>query len=88
MHAKRNGAQYSYLFACRSSNCTSSQVFYFATVTEKAVTIILVAGATLGVMAGVFYYFKTTRGAASRREYTTTAYEESASEPSQLVTGF
>ena len=62
--------------------------FYFAVATEKVFSIILVVGATLGVMAGVFYYFKTTRGAARRREYTTTAYEESASEPSQLVTGF
>ena len=81
LHAKRKGAQYSYLFACNYI------LFYFATATEK-VFIILVVGATLGVMAGVFYYFKTTRGAASRRECTTTACEESASEPSQLVTGF
>lgn len=64
------------------------QYYYFATATEKVFSIILVAGATLGVMAGVFYYFKTTRGAASRRECIATAYEESTSEPSQLVTGF
>lgn len=46
------------------------------------------AGATLGVVAGLFYYLKPTKVTASLRECTTAVYEESANEPSQLVIGF